>query len=176
VSAVAALLLLAGCGGGGSSSNQPAAASDGAGGGTSSHHHRHHQHHHRHQKELSGGNGGGKRGGTKSETAGGGANAEKPAPSEDKQEREVDRLIKEAESSSGIGNDMPGLDYSMVQQGWSHGEAEAFTKLMSAAGLSEKSAESVAAAVLVSEEQGASHREAVAAGLEIYGALGGLGE
>jgi hypothetical protein len=104
-----------------------------------------------------------------------GEKPEKQTGSENKREREVDRLIREAEIS-GIGDDMPGLDYSMTKQGWSHGEAESFTKLMSAAGLSEESAESVAVAVLVSEENGMSHREAVAAGLEIYGALGGLSE
>jgi hypothetical protein len=115
-------------------------------------------------------------GGTGQKSAdGGGPTSEKQVPHEDKHEREVDRLIKEAEKS-GIGNAMPGLDYSMVKQGWSHSEAESFTKLMSAAGLSEESAESIAAAVLVSEENGTSHREAVAAGLELYGTLGGLGE
>ena len=71
---------------------------------------------------------------------------------------------------------MPGLDYAMEKQGWTHAEAESFTKLMSAAGLSEEEAQSIAAAVLVTEESGTSHREAVAGAIEIYGGLGGFGE
>lgn len=94
---------------------------------------------------------------------------------ENKQERQLDGLILQVEEE-GIGNDMPGLDYAMEQQGWSHAEAESFTKLMSAVGLSEEEAQSIAAAVLVTEESGASHKEAVAGAIEIYGGLGGFGE
>jgi hypothetical protein len=103
------------------------------------------------------------------------AKAAEPTHHENKQERQLDRLIRQAEEE-GVGDDMPGLDYAMERQGWSHAEAESFTKLMSAVGLSEEEAQSIAAAVLVTEESGASHKEAVAGAIEIYGGLGGFGE
>jgi hypothetical protein len=169
---VVLVAIVAACGGSGSSS-EPSGSVEHK--GVVVHHHRHHHahgHHHHHQAAESEAS---EEGGSESH-ASEAPKSEEPAHHENKSERGVDRVIRQAEES-GIGNDMPGLDYAMEQQaGWSHNEAESFTKLMSAAGLSEKVAQEVAAGVLVSEEQGTSHKDAVAAMLEIYGALGGLGE